>query len=221
MLLAVIVLLQAALVWHFASQSYFFQDDFVSLFHARTADLTPGWLIGNQIGRFAPGQRLLTFTLWRVAGFDFTAALAILVAIQSIGVVLVQRILALLFGSRWWTFAVAFAYGTSVLLMPALQWYSAGALTAPEATLALASIHAHLCWWRGGRPGWLWWSAAAMCGALLFSEKAVLVPVWLVLLRVLVLEPGVSPATSARRVAREWRAWLLYVVPLAVYLIVY
>lgn len=221
MLLALVVLCQAVLVWHFASRSYFFEDDFVSLFHAREADLTPGWLAGNQIGHFAPGQRLLTFTLWRVAGFDFSAALVTLLAIQSIGVVLAQRILALLFGSRWWTFLVAFAYGTSVLLLPSLQWYSAGALTVPEATLALASIHAYLCWWRGRGQGWLWWSAAAMCGALLFSEKAVLVPAWLVLLRVLVLEPDVSLGTSARRVAREWRAWLLYAVPLAAYLAVY
>src|SRR4051812_21895143 len=221
MLLALVVLLQAALVWHFASRSYFFQDDFVSLFHARTADLTPGWLIGNQIGRFAPGQRLLTFTLWRVAGFDFTAALATLVAIQSIGVVLLQRILALLFGSRWWTFVIAFAYGTSVLLMPSLQWYSAGSHSLTEATLALASIHAYLCWWRGRRQAWLWWSVAAMVGALLFSEKGGLIPVWLVLMRVLLLDPDVPLGTSIRRVAGEWRVWVLYAIPLAVYFVVY
>ena len=221
MLLALVVLAQGAVVWHFASRSYFFQDDFVSLFHARTADLTPGWLIGNQIGRFAPGQRLLTFTLWRAVGFDFTAALATLVAIQSIGVVLLQRILALLFGSRWWTFVIAFTYGTSVLLMPSLQWYSAGSHSLTETTLALASIHAYLCWWRGRRQAWLWWSAAAMVGALLFSEKGVLIPVWLVLMRVLLLDPDVPLRTSIRRVVGEWRVWALYAIPLAVYLVVY
>ena len=221
MLLALVVLAQGAVVWHFASRSYFFQDDFVSLFHARTADLTPGWLIGNQIGRFAPGQRLLTFTLWRAVGFDFTAALATLVAIQSIGVVLLQRILALLFGSRWWTFVIAFTYGTSVLLMPSLQWYSAGSHSLTETTLALASIHAYLCWWRGRRQAWLWWSAAAMVGALLFSEKGVLIPVWLVLMRVLLLDADVPLRTSIRRVVGEWRVWALYAIPLAVYLVVY
>jgi hypothetical protein len=220
-LMTFVVLTQAALVWLFASRSYFFQDDFVNLFHASQARLTPAWLTGNQIGHFAPGQRLLTFTLWRAAGFDFSAALATLLAIQSIGVVLIQRNLALLFGSRGWTFAVAFAYGISVLLMPSFQWYSAGSLTLPEATLAVASIHAYLCWWRGRSRAWLWWSVTAMVGALLFSEKAVLVPVWLVLMRVLLLNPEARLGTSVRAVAREWRVWALYALPLTVYLIVY
>jgi hypothetical protein len=56
-----------------------------------------------------------------------------------------------------------------------------------------------------------------MVGALLFSEKGVLIPVWLVLMRVLLLDPDVPLRTSIRRVAGEWRVWTLYAIPLAVY----
>jgi hypothetical protein len=220
-LLALLVLLQAAIVWHFASRSYFFADDFVNFINADQGALRPTFLAGDQFTHFAPGHRLVTLLISRTAGFDFGFALGVLVAVQSVGVVLLQRILQQLFGAVWWTFALAFAYGISIVLMPSLQWYSAGLVTLPAAAFSLASIHAHLCWRRTGRWGWLAWSIVAIGGAALFYEKAVLVPVWLVLMRLLLLDPRAPLRECARALVREWRIWALYAIPVATYLIVY
>ena len=138
-----------------------------------------------------------------------------------IATVLLQRILRFFAGPVWWTYLVALVYGCSLIFMSALDWFSAGLQTLPPAAFALAAIHAHLCWRRTGRLAWLIWSVAAVGGTLLFYEKGVLVPVYLLLMSVLLLEPERPLGDRIRSLLSEWRVWALYAGLLAVYLIVY
>jgi hypothetical protein len=51
--------------------------------------------------------------------------------------------------------------------------------------------------------------------------KVLLVPVYLLLMRVLLLEPGTRVRDGARAAAREWRVWALYALPMAVAIVTY
>jgi hypothetical protein len=221
LLLAGVVVAQAILNWHFASRSFFVADDLVGFEDARSGSYSPDYLFAIHGGHLSPGRRAVTLFLQYHATLDYHAALGLLLAAHSIGVVLVQRILRLLFGVRWWTLAVAFAYGISIVIQPSLQWFSAGVLILPGATFGLAAIHGYLCWWRTGRRAWLVWSAVAVTGGLLFYIKTLLVPLYIVLIRVFLLDPDRRIRESARAAAREWATWLAYAIPLAAALIVY
>ena len=215
LVLAAVVIGQAIINWHFASQSFFYADDFVAFQDALSGRYSPDFLFAIHGGHLSPGRRAVTLFLQYHATLDYEFALSLLLVAHSISVVLVQRILRLLFGARWWTLAVAFAYGISIVISPSLQWFSAGVLILPSTTFALAAIHAYLCWWRTGRRAWLVWSAVAVTGGLLFYIKALLVPLYLLLIRVFLLEPGQSLRDGARGAVREWPAWVLYAIPVA------
>jgi hypothetical protein len=219
--LAVAVLAQAVINWHFLSRSYFFIDDFKVLHDGLVGSLSLHYLVSEPIAHFSPGHRLVTLLLEQHAKFNWDLASGLLLLFNSVAVVLLQRILALWAGPRWWTHVLAFGYGVSILLMPSLQWFSAGLLTITAAAFSLAAIHAHLCWRATGRRRWLAWSVVAMTGGLLFYEKAALIPVYLVLMRLLVLEPSERVRDSVRALGREWRVWALYAIPLVAYLPAY
>ena len=134
LLLAGVVIAQAILNWHFASQSFFYADDFVAFQDALSGRYSPDFLFAIHGGHLSPGRRAVTLFLQYHATLDYEFALGLLLVAHSISVVLVQRILRLLFGARWWTLAVAFAYGISIVISPALQWFSAGVLILPSTT---------------------------------------------------------------------------------------
>jgi hypothetical protein len=217
-LLAVVVLVQGAITWHFASQSFFFGDDFVVFEEALGAPLTLGYLAGAVLGQFSPGGRLYLLVLQRHAALDWNVALGTLVFLHAITVALIQRVLALVFGSRWWTYVLAFAYSLSIILLPSFEWFSGGLGRFVLSAMTLASLHGYLCWRQTRRWPWLAWSVAAMCIALSFYVKGLLIPVYLVLFRVLLLDRS-SVRQSVAGTVREWRVWALYAIPAAVYLI--
>jgi hypothetical protein len=220
LLLAAIVVVVVVFDYAYASRSYFFGDDVVILWQSRTHGLSLDYLTSPAGLHLAPGHRLISWAQYRVAGVDFGAALAVLLAFHAASVVLLQRVLAVLFGRVWWTFALAFTFGLSVFFMAMFWWWSPGLFSVPATAFSLASIHAYLWWWRTRRKAWLIWSVVAMCGALLFYEKAVLVPAYLVLTQFLLLAPSQRLSDRFRTVLRQWRVWLLYAAPVAVYLVV-
>ena len=126
-----------------------------------------------------------------------------LVACQATSAVLMQRILQLVFGRVWWTYALALAWAISVIYLPTLAFFSSGLLTIASITATLASIHGYLCWRATGRRAWLAWSLVAMCIGLAFYVKALLIPLYLLLMRVLLLDPEARLRDSARAAARN------------------
>ncbi len=220
-LLAVAVAVVGAVCWHFASSSYFVADDLPVFYDAQVGGgYNLGFLGSEVIVHFSPGLRLVSLVIQRHAAFDFDVALGFILACHLAGVALLDRILRFWVGPVW-SLALALAYGLSIIFTTALQWFSLGLQTLPPIAFSLAAIHAHLCWRRTRRPAWLAWSVVAMAGALAFYEKAVLVPVYLVLIVALLLEPERPLRERIREVAADWRVWALYAVPLVAYLVVY
>ena len=155
------------------------------------------------------------------APLNFEAALAFLIACHVVSAVLLQRILTLLFGRAWWTYRLALAWAISIVYLPSFAWFAAGIHSLAAITATLASIHGYLSWRATGRQAWLVWSLIAMCIGLAFYLKAVLIPLYLILMRVLLLDPDAPLRASLRSVRDEWRVWLAYVTIVVVYFIAY
>ena len=221
LLLAAVVALQALITGWFASKSSWVQDDLILFQDAAAGDVDWDYLASREIVHFAPGHRLVSLYLFRHAPFDYGAALAFALVAHAAGVVLVQRIVRWFAGAAWWSYALAFAYGTSIVVLPSMLQFAAVAQVVAPGTLTLAAIHAYLCWRSSGRRGWLVWSLIAVAGALSFYEKAALVPVYLVLMRVLLLDQERPVRDNLRAAAREWRVWAAYGAVLAGWFVLY
>lgn len=220
-MLAFLVALTVAFIWRFASSSFFFLDDLAHLYWAQHSGLGWSYAFDPAWGHLVPGFRLTFFALYRIAPMNFEAALAILVACQTISAVLLQRILALLFGRTWWTYALALIWGISIIYLLEFNWFAAGLHRIPSIAATLASIHGYLCWRATGRRAWLTWSVVAMVIGLAFYEKALLIPVYLLLMRILLLDPAAPLRDSLRSVANEWRVWLAYATVCAAFLLLF
>jgi hypothetical protein len=220
-LTVVVVAVALGLTAIIAGRSTWYSDDFVLLQDAARGRYDLGYLGSVTIAHFSPADRLITLLLYRHAGVNHDVALAAMLAFQAAGIVLVQRIM------RWWGIPVAwsavaaFAFGVSPIVFGSVEWFSAGIMVVPPTALALAAIHGYLCWYRSRRWGWLAWSVVAVAGALLFFEKAALIPVVLVLMRVLLLDEGHPVFDGARILRAEWRQWASYGLVVAVWFVAY
>jgi hypothetical protein len=220
-LMAILVLVPVVLTWRFAHGSFFFGDDLFNLYQAHHARVGLEYAFGEAIGHLAPGYRLAYTASDRLFPFDFGIALGFLIACQVASAVLMQRIFTLVFGRAWWTYALALAWAISIVYLPAFDYFAAGILSITSIAATLASIHAYLCWRVTRKPAWLVWSLVAMVLGLLFYTKVLLVPVYLVLMRLMLLEPQTRLRDSLRSVLREWRVWLAYALVIAGYLVIY
>lgn len=220
--LAILVLLPVALIWRYASPSYFFEDDIPQFYvaHMNQAGLW-SYAFAPMWGHLVPGYSLIYLLIDRVTPMNFEVALAIMVTCHAVSAVLLQRIFTLLFGRAWWTYALALAWAISIVYLPSFAWFSAGLHSIPAITAALASVHGYLCWWGTGRRGWLVWSLVAMVIGLAFYEKAWLIPLYLLAMRVLLLDPESRISDSLRSLLDEWRVWLAYAAICAAFVIVY
>ena len=109
--------------------------------------------------------------------------------------------------------------GLSLVYLPPFTWFAAGLHSIPAITATLASIHGYLCWRATSRRAWLVWSLGTMVVGLGFYIKALLIPLYLILMRLLLLDPAACLRDSLRSVLAEWRVWLAYAAVCAVFLL--
>lgn len=220
-LLAVLVLVPAALAWRFGGPSFYFHDDWVLLFDAHHAELGLDYLTKSANGHLTPGMRSVYMAVDLISPANWELGMGFLIACHAASAVLLQRILQLVFGRTWWTYAVAFAWAVSVIYLVHMTFVASGLLSVPAITATLASIHGYLCFRSTKRTGWLVWSLAAMCLGLAFFIKALLIPVYILLMRVLLLEPDTLLRQSVRNALAEWKVWLAYAAIGVAYVLVY
>lgn len=219
--IALVVAISTAVTAAIASRSYWVSDDFLVFQDASAGGYDYEYLVSRAIVHFSPGHRLGALVIQREAISDYNVALALLLVFQAASVVLVQRVVRWFAGPVWWSYALALGFGLSPILFVSLEWFGAGLMVLPPTAFTLAALHAYLSWWETRRRGWLIWSVVAVAGALAFYEKAALVPVYLVLVRVLLVDERRTIAANVRQAAREWRVWALYAGVVVVWFIAY
>jgi hypothetical protein len=221
LLVAGLVSWVAALTW----SSYFYWDDYLYLLEGQRHGLSLGFLVqefpfGSHL---SPGHRFGDWFLQAFFPLNFRAAQVAMLTCFAGTVVLAHLVISELLGPsrRRWSLLLTGLYGTSIVHVAVVGWWGTALLRIPPALLALACIWGWLCF---RRTGWRWalvLSVAALVLALGFYVKALLIPAYLLGLRVLVVEPERRVVDSLRDLAQEWRMWLAYLVPVSVYLVVF
>lgn len=204
-----------------ASGSYFTGDDWlhVVLAHDSTAHGGPPSL--DYLGRpvfihYAPGLRFGYWALAQVAPLSWGVALGAMLVLFAGCIVLLHRILEKLFGERRSNLLLVLLFGTSILLVTSFLWFSDGLHKLPSTFLSLLAVDAYLTYHRTRSKAALALCVAAVSLGSLFYVKALLVPLYLVLIRLLFLEE--RPRRAAKVLWAERWTWLAFVPTFAIYL---
>lgn len=219
------VVLVAALVvtWVgiFTSSSHFFLDDYIYFREAQREGLSFGFLLQPLNVHIAPGHRLADWALATFAPLRFGVAQVLLLACLFASVLVLHQVLARIWRPGMATLALSAWYGTSIVHVGVVQWWSAGWQSLPSGLLSLVCILLWLQFKHTGSRKALALSVTSLAAALLFYVKPVLVPLYLVLLQVLVVERDQPFRVAVVNGLRAWRIWLLYLAPVALYAAVY
>jgi hypothetical protein len=220
---AVLLIVALALVLQgvLAAGSFFTGDDWIHI--VRAHDLVArGGLPGiDYLGtvvfiHYAPGMRLGYWALEKLAPLDWAAGQAALLALFAGSILLLQRIFRQLFGERRSNLVLLLLFGTSILLVTSFVWFADGLHKLPSTFLSLLAIDAYLTHWRTRSRLALAVSVAAVSLGSLFYVKALLVPLYLVLIRLLFLDE--RPRRFVRTLWAERWTWLAFAPTAAIYL---
>jgi hypothetical protein len=216
LVLAAIVVLQAAWLGILQARGWFYQDDFTFLSQASHRSLGWNYLTTPVNDHLTPGLR---FTFWVFAhssGLHYAPTIAVRLVLQAIATVLLYRLLVLAAHSSWRAAAVTAIYATSPLLVPGTLWLASSVDLLPAQIFAIVAYDTHI---RHARTGRLGWSAlcgvALLCGAA-FWEKSGVTAVLLVILSVGWLTTG-GFRQRATALIKDWLAWLVTLAPLAAF----
>ena len=204
--------IQIAIAALLTSYTFFFFDDFLFLQQARTQAFGWGYLSGSMFEHFSPVARLLNKIVVDVGPSGFGFAHALQLVIYGCAVLAMTFVVRTILGRSWTALALTVLFGQSVFLMRLLAWWTATGNLLPATVFALLSIGCYLRWWDGRRRRWLVGSIAAFAGGLLDYETAILLPLFLLLIRLLVLEDSLDPRVWLRALWRERWMWLTLVV---------
>lgn len=218
-LAGVAVLVPAVWVAYFAGMSGFSFDDFRNFRDAQVQGLTVDYLLDPVGGfYFSPGHRFVNWALQAFFPMSFTAAQVFTVATLSLSLFVFYKILVELSG-RWVSAQVlTMLYGLSVIQVAVSQWWTSALQIHPATLCSFLCILYYLRFYRTGRRAFLVASILAVGVGLLFHSKVAIVPLYLVLIRVLLLQPDTAVRTTLTAAVREWRIWLAYLVPVAVFM---
>jgi hypothetical protein len=217
----VVVAIGIALQGILASGSYFTGDDWLHIVRAHDLVASGGLPDVHYLGtvvfiHYAPGMRLGYWALEKLAPLDWAAGQVALLALFAGSILLLNRIFRQLFGDRRSNLILLLLFATSILLVTSFLWFADGLHKLPSTFLSLLAIDTYLVYWRTRSKLALAVSVAAVSLGSLFYVKALLVPLYLVLIRVLFLEE--RPRRFVRTLWAERYTWLAFVPTGVIYL---
>jgi hypothetical protein len=217
--LAASALIAAQAAWWAALvlPGHFQRDDYFYIGRAGDAGLWD-WLGRIYWEHFAPGHRLVFWLLPDSSGTSWVVLQLAVLSAFAAGLVFFYRTLELLYGRSWWLLVPLAVAGFAWQFSLGFTWPSAGLQVIPEFTFGTLCMYAFLRHLYGGHWGWLALSGLAFTAGLAFYIRVLLVPVLLVIIRYLFLEPSLRPRLVARTLWAERAAWLVFVFPAVVYL---
>ena len=219
-------LVAGSVVWvaHFSSRSFFFWDDFLYLRQAQIQGLSLRYLFERYPfnGHISPGHRFGDWLSQAAAPLNFVFAQAFLLAFVAGAVILLFAVLTEVGGPGRLRWAMTVLYATSTVQVAMVESWGNGLLRLTATCLSLGCIYGYLRHRRTGSRRCLTWSVVLLVGSLLFYEKALLVPLYLLMLRVLVLAPARPVRLSiAEVVGAERRVWYRYLLVVGIYTVVF
>ena len=222
-MIALVVALPCVALWSLAARSYFAYEDFWQFVVTLREGLTVHFLFLPAFQHFGPGGHFIFWIVVRFFPMQFGPALAIVMMFYLGSVLVFQGILDTLFGRRWATLAATFLFATSLFWVESVDWFGCG-VQRPSATFfTLLALYFYLRFAYSDRARWLALSNVAYCGALAFFIQPILLPIYLVALRLLILgdKSDLRICAAFRVLWREARVWHGYAIVSALYLVYY
>jgi hypothetical protein len=215
---AVLVAELAALYLIFRGGGWVF-DDNLSIELARADRFTWGWLTSNLFGHFEIAHRAIFSLQADLMPIDYRWALLAMLALIGIAGYLLSLCVRLCTQNGWAALVVAAYFGVSVLLISPLQWWSSGLESFPTLVCDLLCLWAYLHYLSTPRPRWIALSAGALALGLLFYEKPAYMPLYLIFIRVLVLNDDFRWRKVAAALWRERAMWIAYAAVIIGYVV--
>jgi hypothetical protein len=223
-LVAAVVLIAVELAWkaQFLSHMYFRQDDFHDLDLAVQAPFSWRYVTYIGAGHLIIGLRVIAWLMVQTSVYNWGLASAISLAFVAAANVAALRLLRMLFGNRPAILVPLLVYACCPLTMPDLGEWSSALESVPLQLALLMAVHAHICYVRTRRVRHLAVAATWVAVGLVFFEKGLVVPVLLLALTggFLITPRRTWLGDMMKALVRYWRAWLIYAVLVAAYLVV-
>lgn len=202
----------------FLSGLYFRQDDFHLLDRAFVNPLDQYELTFIGAGHLIPGPYLVAWLVTRVSLYSWTLASAVSLIFVGAAGVAALRLLRALFGDRPGILLPLVFFLLCPLTLPDLGIWSSALESVPLQLAIFSAVHAQLRYVRTERTRDLAWGAFWVVFGLFFFEKGLVLPLLLFALTSgFFMGPGSWLVKVRQCAVRYWRAWLVYVVVLAVY----
>jgi len=222
-ILLAVVLIVAQLCWKafLLSHFYFQQDDFLLLDRALYYRLNVNYLFSFSGGHLRPGGLVLFWLVTRQSPYNWLLASIVTIAGLAAAGVLMLRLLLILFGSRPAILIPLIVFLFTPLTLAGLSFWTTVTDWLPLQLTMLAAICSHVRYVRSGRARHLVAAAVWLGAGLLFDVQGALVPLLLFALTSAYLVPGRWPAAAWRTLRSFRRAWTIYVVLTAAYLVLF
>ena len=209
-----------SIAWTTAT-SGFVWDDLKNFRQAQESPLSLHYLFEPTSGHWAPGHRLGDWVVQRFFPMNFPAAMILLLIGFAACLLLFHRILAELFRPGWGPILLTLLFGASVVNNGVIQWWASGLDRIPALFFSFVCILGYLRFHRTRQGLWLAVSVLALCAAFCFYIKPIFVPVYLVLIRILLLDPDQPLRDNVKAALREWLVWVPYVAAVAAFGVIY
>ncbi len=214
--LAIVALIALGFQGTLAAGSFFTGDDWLHLVYAKALPLDLDYLTRPVFIHYAPGLRFGYWVLEHTTPLSWAGGLLAMLTLFLGSILLLYRICTRLFGQRRSNLLLVLLFGTSILLVTSFLWFADGLHKLPSTFFSLLAIDAYLTYRLKGSKAALALCVAAVSVGSLFYVKALLVPLYLVLIRVLFLEE--RPRRVLRIIWAERLTWLAFVPTAAIYL---
>ena len=215
------MLIVAQLCWkaYLLSRFYFRQDDFLLLDRALSHGLSLNYLFRFSGGHLRPGGLAVFWLVTRLSPYDWLLASIMTIAALAAAGVLMLRLLLILFGSRPAILIPLIIFLFTPLTLAGLSFWTTVTDWLPLQLTMLAATYSHVRYVRSGRVSHVVAAAVWLGAGLLFDVQGVLVPLLLFALTSAYLVPGRWPAAARRTLRSFRRAWTIYGVLTAAYLV--
>jgi hypothetical protein len=205
------VLVVGVAMWFFTRHSYFFSDDFLYLQLAEHSSLTMDYLRRANFGHFAPVTSLMYWVEQHLAPLNFRLAHLFAAAVFAACVACLAAIVRRVAGQHPLAYAAVAWWGLSIFTLRVLVWWGASIHIYLSLLFTLLSVLFFVRWVQDHRQSDRWLSVAAFAAALVVQERPLLIPLYLALLRYVVLPPErLSVAGTVRALRRDLKLWLPY-----------
>lgn len=218
---ALLIALQALIRGYVKLGGWFVADDMSFIGRAEHLPfLSREYLLEGWNGHFMPGSFALVRALNALWPVNYVPVAVVDLLLQATAAVLAYRLLVALFGRRPAILVPLAIYLFSPITLPAFLWWAAALNQLPGQIAMIGALLLQVRYHRTGRTSDGVLGALAVLAGLLFSEKVLLVVPCVFAMTLLFFTAGRPPVRLRRAVVDHWRVWVAYllvVVPYAVY----